>query len=557
LLADFAREGGTFPVKFRGVARHLAYIIGWGYGQHNTDPAVEDEDRPEVARISDPGTPTIFQPEHYFIVGMQGDPIIGGDLVAQRFAFFKAAESYLLNGYDRKTFGVTPLDPQHGLLASKLHTSVAGACFFWSLAGPRVMTGEGSKDLAEALWLDGPVPDPLASATPREQAHSYYDRDHDTVHFVFGRWDYVLHLADGMRWTYDVLGVGISCAGIVYTGGSSFLDLPPGVTPGVASYLDPSYVPGDADPTFYVPWTWTPVSPGGQRAEVWAKEAVGGTWAQYANVPASNGFAVIKVTEGKFLVDYDLQVRFTQFGVPAVGYEDPDPDMWPAGSLVVVAAGGTPAMFAMGRYNRFSPTLPGFYGGLARLPGIGQASPAAYGYEVEWAAGLGGPWTAPTAGTSPPWGDVRMPNTEYGNSHYYRLRATLGVVNGGWLVIGPIKLAPEPPTGVVIGPTNNPGGPNDDIDGHSVLWSPPALLPGPVVPHDGPYDIRARHYDTMAFIGAWSSIQAVGVGVHLITFNVPGVDPSTTGTRTAQAQVRSNNQQGDVSDWVDATIFEP
>jgi hypothetical protein len=558
LLADFAREGGAFPVKFRGVATHLNYIVGWGYGQHNTNPAIESEDRPETLRISDPGEPTVFIPEHYFLVGMQGDPIVGAGQVAQRLAIFKAAEAYQLVGYDRPTFGIQPLDPQHGLLASKLHVSVSGALFFWSLAGPRVMAGDGSTDLAEPLGLTGPAPDPLAVATPPEQGFAYYDRDRDEVIFVFGQWGYVLHLAGAQRWSYRKFGVGLACAGRIYLGGTTVIAPPPGVEVGVASYIDPTYVPGDADPKFYVPWTWSSAS-AGQRAEVWLKESVGGTWALRANVPAANGFAIVAEPNGTFLANYDIQVRFTQFGIPAPGYEGSDPDLWPSDSLVTVLAIGTPAFFSPGRFHRYSPTEVGFNAGILRGPGVNQSSPAAYVWEANYYDFDTATWNPITLAATPPWQEIRLPNAMAGKTVLLDIRATrVGApVIGGFFLTTGIKVQPEPPSGVFCGGTDTPGGPNDGTDHHVVTWNAPALVPGPVAPADGPYDVRIRHYDTLSFIGPWSSITAVGFATHATTIAAPGVDPSTTGSRTAEAQVRSNNGLGDVSDWVSATTFEP
>lgn len=564
LLADLARTGVAQPVKFRGVASHLNYIVGWGYGQYNTTPGVQNEDRPETLRISDPGDPTTFIPEHYFLVGMQGDPIIGVDLVGRALAVFKSSESYQLVGYDRPTFGIQPLDPEHGLLGAKLSVSVGKATYFWSLAGPRVMDNDGSIDLAEALWLAGPVPDALATATPSERAFAYYDRDENEVLFVFGQWAYVLHLAGGeaprlLRWSYRKLGVELLCAGYLWTGGPTVLTPPPGVTPGTPSAIPVSYTPGDADPKFYIPWTFAS-TPSGVRAEVWVKPT-GGAWALRANVPAANGFAVVTEPNGAFLINYDFQVRFTEFGIPAPGYEDPDPSLWPASSLVTVAADGTPAFFAVGRYTRFDPANVGFYGGQARAPGLNQAlNVVAYTYETEYADAPGGPWTPLNSGTelAQPWYQQALPNAEYGTDKYFRIRAIhpTGPINGPWLVVGPRTVEPEPPTNVTLGGTDTPGGPNDGTDSHIVTWAAPALVDG-VAPADGPYDVRIRHYDTLAFIGPWSGIQAVGFGVHSTTAMAPGVDPSTTGSRTAEVQVRVNNGAGDVSDWVSATTFEP
>lgn len=561
LVADLAREGSEHPVKFRGVARHLNYIVGWGYGQHNTNPAIEQEDRPETLRISDPGEPTTFIPEHYFLVGLQGDPIIGVSLIGKTLAVFKAAESYELIGYDRPTFGIVPLDPEHGLLASKLVVAVGlGTSYFWSLAGPRVMDRTGSTDLAEPLGLTGPAPDALATATPAERAFAYYDRDEDEVLFVFGQWAYVLHLGEASkRWSYRKLGVELLCAGIIYVGGTAVLTPPPGVEVGVASYLDPSYTPGDADPKFYVPWTWSSATPG-QRAEVWIKETVGGTWAMRANVPASNGFAVVSVPDGNFLAEYDIQVRFTQFGIPTPGYEGSDPSLWPVDTLVQVMAIGAPAFFAPGRFFRFSPTEVGFISGLMRGPGVNQASPQPYVWEIDYTLDVvSGPWLPLTLAATPPWNELRLPNSVAGQGVFFRARVTLpgAPVDGAYIATGITYVKPEPPTNVAVSESNNPGGPNDDTDGHTVTWAAPALVAGPVAPPDGPYDIRARHYDTLAFIGPWSPIESRGFGVHAATFNVPGVDPSTTGSRTVEAQVRVNNGVGDVSDWVSVTRFEP
>lgn len=557
LMADFGRTGTEYPVRFRGVARHLAYIVGWGYGQRSAGIVSTDEDRPETLRISDPGEPTTFNPEHYFLVGMQGDPIVGVGQVAQRLAIFKAAESYLLNGYDRPSFGIQPLDPQYGLLASKLAVAVSGTLYFWSLAGPRVMNGVGSDDLAAPLWLAGPVPDPVAAAWPSDRGFAYYDRDENEVLFVFGQWAYVLHLNGGPRWSYRYLGVTLSCAGVVYIGGTNVLTPPGGVAVGVPSYLDPSFTPGDADPLFYVPWTFSSVN-AGQRAEVWIKES-GGAWQQRANVPATNGFTVVSAPGGRFLQDYDIQVRFTQFGIPAPGYEGNNPALWPVSSLVTITAIGTPKFFAPGRFYRYSPTEIGFNGGILRGPGVGQTAPAAYVWEIDYSTDIGVTWNPITLAATPPWQELRLPNSLAGQTIILRARATFpgAPVNGGYILTTGYKVQPEPPTAVSVSDTNNPGGPNNDTDGHTVTWAAPALLEGPVAPADGPYDIRARHYDTLAFIGPWSAIESVGFGVHTRTFNVPGVDPSTSGSRTCEAQVRVNNGLGDVSDWVSATRFEP
>lgn len=556
LLADFAREGTSYPVKFRGVARHLAYLVGWGYGQHSSDPAVDTEDRPETLRISDPGEPTTFQPEHYFLVGQQGDPIIGCGPVGGVLGIGKAGESYKLVGYDRTTFGVVPLDPQFGLLASKLHVSVGVRWYVWTLSGPRVTTGGEMADLAEPLWLNGPVPDPLAAATPEDQGFAYYDPIEDEVAFVFGRWGYVLHRAGETRWSYREYGVPLLCAGLVFTGGNLTISPPDGVTPGTPSWVQPQYLPGDADPKFYVPWTWRSAAPT-ERAEVWLKPS-GGAWAARANVPASYGEATVAEPGGAFLTNYDIAVRFLFGSTPAPGYESNDPTLWPAESKVTVYAGGTPTKFMLGIFRRVSATELSLYSGLAQLPGVGQLAPAAYVYRIEKSLDQV-TWDAVTTGSPPasPWVDIRLPNTDATLDYYFRIRAELGAEIGDWLVVGPKKIQPEPPASVAVGASlfgDIPSGADD----HPVSWTKPAPEPGGPTPADGPYDIKGQHYDGQftGNVGAFGTTDQVGFGARAHTYHFPDFTVVGNNGRGAMAFVRVNNGQGDVSDWVTATHQE-
>lgn len=558
LLADFAREGVSYPVKFRGVARHLAYLVGWGYGQHSADVAVDTEDRPETLRISDPGEPTVFQPEHYFLVGQQGDPIVGCGPVGGVLGIAKAGESYKLVGYDRTTFGVVPLDPRFGLLASKLHVSVGDRWYVWTLSGPRVSSGGEMVDLAEPLWLAGPPVDALVTATPEEQGFAYYDPIEEEVAFVFGEWGYVLHRAgDAPRWSYRAYGVPLLCAGRVFTGGNITIAPPDGVTPGTPSWVQPQYLPGDADPKFYVPWTWRTAAPG-ERAEIWLRPS-GGVWAARANVLATEGQATVSEPGGSFLIDYDIAVRFLFSGTPSPGYESSDPSLWPAESRVTIAAEGTPTKFLLGTFRRVSATELSLYAGLAQLPGVGQLSPAAYTYTIEKSTDQM-TWSAVSTGSPPatPWTDMRLPNTDATLAYYFRIRAELGVEVGAWLVVGPKKIQPEPPASVTVPPAFDTGDVPVGPDHHVVAWTKPAPEPGGPQPADGPYDVKGRHYDAQftGFVGAFGAQDSVGFGVHNHATEFPDFTPSGVDGRGAEGWVRVNNGQGDVSDWVTGTHVE-
>ena len=138
-------NSGSSPISFRGVMTHLAYLVGWGYG------SATDADRPEIVRMSKPGEPLVFVPEHYFIIGTRGEPVLNCKTVGNNLLVFKETEIHAITGYDRATFGIQPVDANYGLAGSHLAVVVEGICYFWSLHGPRATDGGPSKDLGYPL----------------------------------------------------------------------------------------------------------------------------------------------------------------------------------------------------------------------------------------------------------------------------------------------------------------------------------------------------------------------------------------------------------------------
>lgn len=202
---------GAAPVKFRGVAAYLGYLVGWGYGSA-TDP-----DRPEVVRISLPGQPTVFNAEHYFLAGSRGDPVRSCIPLRNELLVMKETEIYAITGYDRSNFGIELRDANFGLAARRLAVAVDGVLYFWSWQGPRRTTGGPSEDLGVPLGrgvppTGFPVDDQVLGG------FAVYSPQTKQVRFHFGSRAYVLHLEDpnNLRWSYHQYGVSLNCGGYLY-----------------------------------------------------------------------------------------------------------------------------------------------------------------------------------------------------------------------------------------------------------------------------------------------------------------------------------------------------
>jgi hypothetical protein len=199
-------------VKFRGVSRHMDYLFGWGYGTRL-------ENRPEMVRVSYPGEPRRWHPEHYFVAGDRRDPVIRCEPARQTMLCFKETETYQIFGYSRATFGIRPYDNLYGCLAGRLARSVSGEVFFWSAEGPRV-AGDAGKSVKVHLPLDlgGFEPATLVARTDFDEGWCDYIDEVELLYFGFGRRLYVLSLRNPQdpRWTYWELARKAYCGFRLY-----------------------------------------------------------------------------------------------------------------------------------------------------------------------------------------------------------------------------------------------------------------------------------------------------------------------------------------------------
>lgn len=276
LEADFDGTGGESLaaniIRFRGVVRHLSYLVGWGFGSAS-------ENRPELVRISLPGQPTVFERNAYFIAGDRRDPVVACAPAGGKLMVWKRTEAHVLTGYDRRSFGLFLLDPRYGLVGSRLVANVGGVAIAWSEEGPRAWTGDGpSEGIDLPLNLDGWEPSDLAEEGAARTAFALYVPGERVVWFVFGRRVYALTVRVPGRWRWSYAELGFNAfAGFTLFGGGEAVLAPEGYPiflPADGSRGEPVTVPAGS----YVDIGVRNINQGGDETlEVWLAELVPGS----------------------------------------------------------------------------------------------------------------------------------------------------------------------------------------------------------------------------------------------------------------------------------------
>lgn len=224
MSADLDVDGTEGKIRFRGVASHLDYLFGWGYGTE-TDP------RPEMLRVSRPGAPTLYDPNHYFIIGSRRDAIVTAAPAGSRLVVLKENELHVVEGSGQHNFGSIKRDSQFGCIGTRLAVSIRGQVLFWSVDGPRASSGGASELIATPLDLKGFEPADLPSVPSIEDGFAEYIPEEQIALWVFGQRAYALNLrGDARGWTYWDLGFTPQCAFTLYGAetGSQSTDPPTG-----------------------------------------------------------------------------------------------------------------------------------------------------------------------------------------------------------------------------------------------------------------------------------------------------------------------------------------
>lgn len=203
LEADLDDDGVDGLVKFRGITRHLSYLVGWGFGTET------DQDRKDLVRVSLAGDPTIFDPRHFFHAGQRAEPVLVCRTAGNLLLVFKESETHEIFGYSPETFGIRPADTLFGCVGSRLAVTVGDTVFFWSTQGPRMSAGGASVDLAIPLDIGGPDPATLVAESDPEEAFAVYSAIDRVVMFVWGQRVYAASIRqpNRLRWSYYELAV--------------------------------------------------------------------------------------------------------------------------------------------------------------------------------------------------------------------------------------------------------------------------------------------------------------------------------------------------------------
>lgn len=320
LTLDEGESEGT-PIRFRGVVGHLDYLFGWGFG-------TALQDRPEMVRSSLPGQPTVFELNHYFVIGSRRDPVWRCVPGERDLICFKESDWHAIFGENRANFGSVRRDPLYGLLAPHLAVNVSGQVFFWSNEGPRMTDGFGPSVSLE-LPLDLPhfEPEDLVARGELRDSFAVYIPQDRMVWFVFGRRVYSLSVRrpGDWKWGYHELGFNPSCAFILWE--------PSEVGPGLAG-----------PPTGYP--QYTSASPSGSYADVtvthvgaigdeimegWIRVDDTDPWLRAFNEPiAPTATQVVRFEDLDPGVTYDVAFRYVRGGQVADAYLDSKPENWPS-----------------------------------------------------------------------------------------------------------------------------------------------------------------------------------------------------------------------------------
>jgi hypothetical protein len=326
LMLDLDRSGEPAPARFRGVTRHLGYLVGWGYDNQHAI-------RPDFVRYSEPGVignsgDVEFDPDAYHFLGQQGEAITVcralGEGIDNPLMAFKANEIHRIAAVGNGEFANTCVDYRFGCLNGHLAVDLDGAVVFWSAEGPRITTGGASEDLAMPLDLAGPSPADLVAEGSAAYGFATYVPFRRLVLFVFGRRVYCLSLASprNPRWSYWELGVDTYNAFTLYSLG--------GASDGGGTGLpvaEPREVSDVTTSSVLLEWANLHAR-NGVTIEVWLQED-GAPWVLHTEI-AGNGQTLQEATiTGLEVADYQVALRGRRYEQYAPGFAGADPDEWP------------------------------------------------------------------------------------------------------------------------------------------------------------------------------------------------------------------------------------
>lgn len=333
LMADLDGDGVEAPVRFRGVIAYLEYVVGWGYGSEE----IGEEDRGDIARLSNPAEPTVFLPANYVLVGARADPIRGAVPTENVLALGKENESYRLIGTSPLDFGIEPLDPRYGVVSARCAVNIGGIGYWWSQDGARKVLAAGTVPIAQPLELISPLPDDLPDLGPSRECFVVYDRRRYLVEWLFPNLTRAAVRTTGFalslwepsdpRWTFMVHEQALACAGELLL--SDDVEAPPPT--GYADNLAANDVDIASDPRFrsvLLSWDNNDFD-GNEIVQVFAKPA-GGSWSLVVSLAIGGSSQQTTLDALLPLTEYEIAIRYTRGVQVTPGYAGDNPDAWTA-----------------------------------------------------------------------------------------------------------------------------------------------------------------------------------------------------------------------------------
>lgn len=370
-ISNLLLQGGSVPMTMRGVARHLQYVVGWGYGFDTIGPP-DQRNRPETLRFSIPGDPTAFDANWYMLIGQRGEPIVSAGAIPPGLIVAKENELHLVVGTNPATFDSQLIDPYFGAVSGNAGIVVGDTYYFWSNEGPRASQGAESVPLGHTALdlIGGTVPDAIIEETDYRSCFALFRPEEREVEWLFpvpGRnltWSYAVHLdATPMQWSYRPYTGVIRCAGQLQ-GNIAFDANDPINIP----YPSPSSVVSQSDSWFRhtVSWSNNNIAslPAGSVVELWASHGVAvnaltAPWTLVGSTPASGVSQTATIRVGGPNASRTLPERVLNHDavVVALRYRYPD------GSYAAAWSSGNPTDWpstSRGTNLRLNSAAPGF-----------------------------------------------------------------------------------------------------------------------------------------------------------------------------------------------------
>lgn len=311
----------------RGVVEHLGYVWSWGFGSDS------DKSRPEALRCHRPSDPRTIDTNVAWTVGARDQAILSCRPCLAGLLIMKPGRSYLLEGVDYRSFGVSPADRNAGAITMRAATTWGDYVYSWTADGPRRTANGIFQPLELPLELRAKLPVGLPTSVPLAYAHvmawpteemllwAFPDPTNDET-LVFA----LSTRGNLLRWSYWHLPVAVMTGLTVRPTSESAV-----VAPG---YPTATVHAGIQQATTYrtrLTFTLNQVV-GDETVEVWGRQGAN-PYAVLTSFPISTAAATmtrdITVSASG---SWDLAVRFLRGGVPLSTFTG-DPSTWPAGAL--------------------------------------------------------------------------------------------------------------------------------------------------------------------------------------------------------------------------------